>query len=165
MQHIEVAELATALELAEARLLASGGSGRVVREAAGLSLNDVGRACGVHASTILRWERGDRRPRGIPAALYVRLIPDLAAPNGGAAMTDLPLVLTVEEAAEVLRIGRTAAYEAVRRGELPSFRIGRSLRVPRHALGVLLGLENGDGAAADGAERKVTQGGARRGES
>jgi excisionase family DNA binding protein len=38
--------------------------------------------------------------------------------------------LTVEEAARELRIGRSAAYEAVRRGQLPAVRIGRSLRVP-----------------------------------
>ena len=62
-------------------------------------------------------------------------------------MTD-PLVLTVEEAAKALRIGRTAAYEAVRRGEIPSVRIGRSLRVPRHALEKLLG--GGNAAAPDG---------------
>jgi excisionase family DNA binding protein len=48
------------------------------------------------------------------------------------------LVLTVEEAARELRIGRSAAYEAVRRGELPAVRIGRSLRVPRHCLEALL---------------------------
>jgi excisionase family DNA binding protein len=49
-----------------------------------------------------------------------------------------PLVYTVEQAAEFLAIGRTAAYEAARRGELPAVRIGRSLRVPRHALEQLL---------------------------
>jgi excisionase family DNA binding protein len=45
-----------------------------------------------------------------------------------------PLVYTVEQAAELLAIGRTAAYEAVRRGELPAIRIGRTLRISRHAL-------------------------------
>jgi excisionase family DNA binding protein len=54
-----------------------------------------------------------------------------------------PLVLTVEQAAELLQIGRTAAYEAVHRGDLPAVRIGRSLRVPRHQLEALLGLSNG----------------------
>jgi excisionase family DNA binding protein len=58
-----------------------------------------------------------------------------------------PLVYTVEQAAEVLQIGRTAAYEAVRRGDLPCIRIGRSLRVPRHQLEALLGLSNGHGPA------------------
>jgi excisionase family DNA binding protein len=50
-----------------------------------------------------------------------------------------PLVYTVEQTAELLAIGRGAAYEAVRRGDIPSVRLGRSLRVPRHALDELLG--------------------------
>jgi len=50
-----------------------------------------------------------------------------------------PLVYTVGEAAELLRIGRTAAYEAARRGDLPTVRIGRTLRIPRHALLRMLG--------------------------
>jgi excisionase family DNA binding protein len=53
-------------------------------------------------------------------------------------MAELPLVLTVEEAAKTLRIGRTAAYEAARRGDLPVIRLGRSIRVPRHALDQML---------------------------
>lgn len=47
--------------------------------------------------------------------------------------------LTVEEAARLLGIGRGAAYEAARRGELPSVRLGRRILIPRHALGALLG--------------------------
>lgn len=46
--------------------------------------------------------------------------------------------LTVTEAAEVLRIGRSAAYEAVRAGQLPSIRIGRRVLVPVHALLAML---------------------------
>jgi len=48
------------------------------------------------------------------------------------------LTFTVEEAAEMLGISRTFAYEAVRRGELPAIRIGRRLLVPRAALARLL---------------------------
>ena len=58
---------------------------------------------------------------------------------------ELPEVLTVEEAAEVLRIGRTLAYELARRFEvsdgtagLPVLRIGRVLRVPKSALARVL---------------------------
>lgn len=54
-------------------------------------------------------------------------------------------VLTVEEAAAVLRIGRNAAYAAARlwrdsngRQGLPCIEIGRTLRVPRAALRHLL---------------------------
>ena len=54
-------------------------------------------------------------------------------------MTKLPSVLTVEEMAEVLRISRGSAYEAVRRGEIPAIRIGRRFIVPRTALERMLG--------------------------
>lgn len=47
--------------------------------------------------------------------------------------------LTVEEAATVLGIGRSAAYEAARQGELPTRRIGRRLLVPVPALLAWLG--------------------------
>lgn len=47
---------------------------------------------------------------------------------------ELPLVLTVAEAGEALRIGRTAAYEIVRCGKLQSIRVGRTIRVPRDAI-------------------------------
>lgn len=59
----------------------------------------------------------------------------MSAPDN---VTDLPLVLTVEEAARVLRIGRSSAYEAARTGELPTVRIGRILRVPRSAIEEML---------------------------
>lgn len=59
-------------------------------------------------------------------------------------MSDLPLVLTVEEAARALRISRGSAYEAVRTGEIPSIRIGRRVLVPRQMLLTLLGV--GDNA-------------------
>lgn len=49
-------------------------------------------------------------------------------------LDDLPAFLTVDEAAAILRLGRTAAYEAATRGELPTVRFGRRLRVPRGAL-------------------------------
>lgn len=55
------------------------------------------------------------------------------------------LTLTVEEAAEVLGIGRTLAYESVQRGDLPTVRIGRRLLVPRAAIATLL-----SGTAAPG---------------
>ena len=44
------------------------------------------------------------------------------------------LVLTVEEAAKLLRVSRGSAYEAVRTGELPSVRIGRRILIPRQSL-------------------------------
>jgi excisionase family DNA binding protein len=45
-----------------------------------------------------------------------------------------PSMLTVEQAAVRLGIGRGLAYEAVRRGQIPSIRIGRRVLVPLAAL-------------------------------
>jgi len=42
--------------------------------------------------------------------------------------------LSVPEAGKWLGIGRNAAYEAARRGEIPTIKIGRLLRVPVVAL-------------------------------
>jgi excisionase family DNA binding protein len=53
------------------------------------------------------------------------------------------LTLTVEEVAATLGISRAFAYEAVRRGEIPSIRIGRRVLVPRAALERLI---DGDSA-------------------
>ena len=44
------------------------------------------------------------------------------------------LTLTVEEAAQLLGIGRGLAYEMARSGKLPVVRFGRRLLVPRGAL-------------------------------
>lgn len=45
-----------------------------------------------------------------------------------------PAMLTVEEAAAYLRIGRSKAYQMVASGLLPSMRMGGLLRIPRGAL-------------------------------
>ena len=42
--------------------------------------------------------------------------------------------ISVDEAALLLGVGRTAAYEAARRGQLPTRRLGRRLFVPVPAL-------------------------------
>ncbi len=46
--------------------------------------------------------------------------------------------LTVEEAGRLLGIGRGLAYEAARRGDIPTLRIGRRLVVPWAALDRIL---------------------------
>lgn len=59
--------------------------------------------------------------------------------------------LTVEETAELLGLGRTATYEAVRRDELPSITLGRRVLVPVPALArLLLAVEDVDTEAAIG---------------
>ena len=52
--------------------------------------------------------------------------------------TDLPDVLTVDEAARLLRISRGLAFEAARRGDIPTIRIGRRILVPTALLLVKL---------------------------
>ena len=44
------------------------------------------------------------------------------------------LTYTVEEAATLLGISRSLAYEAARTGDLPTIRIGRRILVPAAAL-------------------------------
>ena len=46
--------------------------------------------------------------------------------------------LRVEEAAALLGIGRSAAYDAIHRGEIPVLKIGRKFLVPKKALIPLL---------------------------
>jgi excisionase family DNA binding protein len=42
--------------------------------------------------------------------------------------------LTIEETAKILGIGRNNAYEAAKRGEIPTIKIGGRILVPRAAL-------------------------------
>lgn len=51
-------------------------------------------------------------------------------------------VLTVEEAGRLLRLSRGTAYEAVKRGDIPTIRIGRRLLVSRARL---MAMIEGDG--------------------
>lgn len=44
------------------------------------------------------------------------------------------MLLTVDEMAELLRIGRSSAYELCRQKEFPVVRIGRNIRIPKRAL-------------------------------
>jgi excisionase family DNA binding protein len=46
---------------------------------------------------------------------------------------------TVPEAARILGISRNGGYEAAKRGEIPTIRIGRRILVPKAALERLLG--------------------------
>jgi excisionase family DNA binding protein len=46
---------------------------------------------------------------------------------------------TVTEAAQILGISRSSAYEAIRRGEIPSIVIGHRIVIARTAIDRLLG--------------------------
>lgn len=47
---------------------------------------------------------------------------------------DPPAVITVDEAAELLRTGPKAVRRAVQEGSIPSLRVGRHIRIPYAAL-------------------------------
>jgi excisionase family DNA binding protein len=47
---------------------------------------------------------------------------------------DEALLLTVKEAARLMRIGRDMAYALVAEGRIPAIRLGRHIRIPRASL-------------------------------
>jgi excisionase family DNA binding protein len=69
--------------------------------------------------------------------------PKMHAANWGIldARWDGRSTFTVPEAAEILRISKWAAYEAVKNKDLPAVWIGRRCIVPRHVLEKKLSVE------------------------
>ena len=57
------------------------------------------------------------------------------------------LTISIKDCAKLLGIGRTAAYQAVQSGQIPSLKIGRRRLVPKSALERLLA----EAGTADGA--------------
>lgn len=58
----------------------------------------------------------------------------MVSPERTRAATSEQLLLTVREAAALMRIGRDTAYALVAEGRIPSIRLGRQIRIPRAAL-------------------------------
>ncbi len=58
-------------------------------------------------------------------------------------LLELPAVVDIPTAAEILGVGRSCAYEMVRTGDWPTpvLRLGRLIRVPTAPLLELLGVE------------------------
>ena len=53
-------------------------------------------------------------------------------------LSDKRLVLTPDEVCPILHMGRSAVYEAIRRGDIPTIRIGRRWLIPKAALNRML---------------------------
>jgi len=72
--------------------------------------------------------------------------------------TGEPLLLTPEEAAQVLRVGRTTIYALMKAGDLRPVHIGRSCRLPRSELERYVDrLQRPSIPARDRAEAATTQ--------
>jgi transcriptional regulator with XRE-family HTH domain len=69
------------IRLSRARALVASGAAAKIRRRAGLAQAEVARAVGVAPSTVLRWERGLRIPRGDAAARYAELLKRLLDPE------------------------------------------------------------------------------------
>lgn len=68
-----------------------------------------------------------RKPQVSSDQLHFRVAaPDYDEPK--------PVLLTVREAAKLMRIGRDMAYALVAEGSIPSIRLGRHIRIPRASL-------------------------------
>jgi transcriptional regulator with XRE-family HTH domain len=65
-------------KLATARDHALSGTGRLLRQSAGISLREMARAISVDPTTLLRWERGENRPRGAAAMRWQHELRQLA---------------------------------------------------------------------------------------
>jgi excisionase family DNA binding protein len=53
-------------------------------------------------------------------------------------LEDAPDVLTVGQLSDVLGIGRTAAYQVIRRGKIRTVRAGRLIKIPKAAIAEIL---------------------------
>jgi excisionase family DNA binding protein len=55
-------------------------------------------------------------------------------------VTELPPTISVEHAAKLLGVSRSAAYRAVAAGQLPNLRLGRRIYIPTARLLAMLGV-------------------------
>lgn len=56
-------------------------------------------------------------------------------------------VISIEDAGKILGLGRSAAYAAAQRGEIPVLALGRRRVVPVARLRALVGIDDGPRAA------------------
>lgn len=64
-------------EVRQARQLPDRRAARGIRVAAGVSQTRIARELGVHRNTVIRWEAGERAPRGELRVRYAELLDQL----------------------------------------------------------------------------------------
>ena len=62
------------IEIAKARAMARNGDAQAIRERNHLTMTEIAREMNVSISTIMRWENGERSPRGDAALRFGRLM-------------------------------------------------------------------------------------------
>ena len=77
----------------------------------------------------------------MPQTTSLLLLVDTLASSGSGQVKEQKSTLTVEEAARLLGISRGIAFQAVRRGDIPSIRIGRRILIPIARLHAMLDTE------------------------
>jgi excisionase family DNA binding protein len=103
----------------------------------------------VHEATIIEDSREMQRPSRIGGS---EPGPGAAPPPAHAADPALPMVLTPDELAKMLRVRRRSVYEAIARGDIPGVRrIGRKVRIDRDS--VLAWMADGHGRAPRSSRR------------
>ena len=70
-------------------------------------------------------------------------------------LDQLPDVLSVDDVAKFLRIGRSSVYEAIRRRQIKSMRIGRRILVPKAVLDDLLDVSESEEEARERLDRET----------
>lgn len=73
-----MATTTVAERLSHLRALTQSGEARAIRERARLALSDIAQSIDADPSSVGRWERGERLPRGEVALKYARLLERLA---------------------------------------------------------------------------------------
>lgn len=71
----------------------------------------------------------------------IRTVVDEALGRQGIPKSEDQPLLRIPEAGAFLNLGRAASYDAARRGDFPTLRVGRRLFVPTAKFRALLGLD------------------------
>lgn len=122
-----------------------------LREAAGMKQSELADRMNVRPPTVFKWENGMANPTIANliqlAEIFGVSLDEVvgrktSAQKGGVvdgekrptSFDDLPLIMTVEELAPILGVGKGTVYELVRCGRIKSLRIGTQIRILKQEL-------------------------------